>query len=663
MLLVLALSLTLASPDVLQSHLDTSISPRVDFFQYANGGWFKKNPIPPAESTWGINNEVRDDLYARLRTVNEKAAKSNAAEGTDDQKVGDFWTTGLDENKAEEEGLKPLQPYLDKINAVTNLQQAIDTGFRLHEIGVNVFCDFSVSQDERASDVETVYLSQGGLGLPDRSFYFNPEAGVAKVRAAYVPYIEGILQLAGSAEDAKQEAEQVFAFETELAKISRKREDLRDPEKNYNKMPVAEVTAKLDPSIDWPAELTEYHVQPHDVVVGQPEFFTGLEDVLKKTPIEDLKAYMRFHLISAYAPYLNKAADDLDFKFRHTVMSGQKEEQPRWKRVMTAENRAIGFILGRAFVKEYFPPSAKKRYSDLIEAIRSAYHKRIDALTWMSPETKKKAHEKLAAMIKKVGYPDKWKDYSALKIGRTSFCDNMLSAAQWRVQDNFSKFGKPVYRLEWGITPQTFNAYYNPLNNEIVMPAAAFAIPGLRDSEIDEALMYGNAAASWIGHEMTHGFDDEGRHFDAKGNLTDWWTKADAERFSQGAELMVKQFDAYEPIRGIHINGKACLGENIADYGGVLLGIDAFKQSRAYKEDRIIGGLTPMQRFFLGYALSWMDQQREESLRSQLLSDVHAPAKYRVIGPLSNIPEFYEAFGVKPGDPMWRAPELRPHIW
>ena len=314
-------------------------------------------------------------------------------------------------------------------------------------------------------------------------------------------------------------------------------------------------------------------------------------------------------------------------------------------------------------MKEYFPPAAKKRYSDLIDTFKAVYHNRIDLYDWMSPETKKKAHEKLTSMVKKVGYPDKWKDYSALKIGKNSFCENMMNASTWVFRDNISNFGKPVDRSEWGMTPQTFNAYYDPSNNEIVMPAAAFVIPGMKESEIDEALMYGNAGASWIGHEMTHGFDDEGRHFDSKGNLADWWTKEDSEQFDKRAQVMVEQFNVYEPLPGIHINGKATLGENIADYGGLLLGIDAFKLSKAYKANKKIGGLTPMQRFFLGYDLSWLGEQTSQSLRRGLLSDVHSPAKYRVNGPLSNLPDFYEAFGIKQGDPMWRPADKRPNIW
>ena len=344
-------------------------------------------------------------------------------------------------------------------------------------------------------------------------------------------------------------------------------------------------------------------------------------------------------------------------------MSGQKEPQPRWKRVLGSENQSIGFILGRLFVKDYFPPTAKKRYSDLVEAIRKSLSRRINKLDWMSPATKAKAQDKLAAVKKKVGYPEKWKDYSKLSVGRSSYCDNIIRANQWAFKDMLSKFGKPVDHTEWGMPPQIFNAYYSASENEIVLPAAGFAIPGMKDSDIDDALLYGNAGAGWIGHELTHGFDDQGRQYDKKGNLKSWWTKADEASFKKRAELMVQQFNQYEPIKGIHINGKAALGENIADYGGLLIGLDAFKLTKAYKSGKKIAGLTPLQRYFLGYTIGWLENQRPELLRRELLSDVHAPAKWRVIGPLSNIPEFYQAFGIKKGDPMWRPANQRVHVW
>ena len=376
-----------------------------------------------------------------------------------------------------------------------------------------------------------------------------------------------------------------------------------------------------------------------------------------------LRDYLRVQLVDAYAGALNKAIDDESFSFYGKVLRGQKEQRPRWKRTLDAENRAMGMILGRIFVAEYFPDSAKQRYNAAVEAIRGAYAERIDRLDWMSAATKAKAREKLAAVVKKVGYPDKWKDYSALVVGRDSYAQNVMNARRWGWNDMLSKFGKPVDRSEWGMTPQTYNAYYNPSNNEIVLPAAQFAIPGFKDGDIDDAVVYGYAAASTIGHEITHGFDDEGRQFDAKGNLADWWTADDARKFNERAQVMVRQFDSYEPLPGLHINGKASLGENIADYGGILIGLDAFKKTEQYKRGEKIAGYTPVQRFFLGYALSWIFQQRDEALRQGLLSDVHAPPKWRVNGPLANIGEFHDAFGVKPGQAMYRAEADRVRIW
>jgi len=661
-LIPLLLATALSRPDVVRANIDFSVKPGVDIFDYANGAWLKKHPIPASESSWGVGKEVNEELYKQLRQISEQSAKRSSKPGTDDQKVGSFWKTAMDEAKAERVGLTPLRPDLDRIEAISNTQDALDTAFILQREGVESFFGFAVYQDEKSSDTMAVHLGQGGLGLPDRDFYFNPEAGVAKIRTAYLTHLENLLKMASSA-DPKAGAANVMAFETAMAKFSRKLEDLRDPEHNYNKMPTAEVTAKFTPSIDWATRLTGWKLKPRTIIVGQPEFFSGLEKLLADTPTETLKDYLRAHLVNRYSSFLNKEADKEDFYFNHQVLSGQRQPRPRWKRVIDSENDAIGFVLGHVFVKAYFPAAAKGRYENLVEAFRGAYGERIDKLDWMSPKTKTKAHQKLAAITKKVGYPNKWKDYSALTIGTKSYCDNMMAASRWAFDDMVSKFGKPVDRTEWTMTPQTYNAYYNPSNNEIVLPAAMFTIPGFKDADVDDAVVYGYAGASTIGHEMTHGFDDEGRQFDAKGNLADWWTKEDAKKFQARAALMVKQFNAYKPIPGLHINGSASLGENIADYGGLLLGIDAFKKTKQYKQGKKIDGLTPMQRYFLGYALSWMSQYRDQVTRRILLSDVHSPAKWRVIGPFSNIPDFYKAFDVKPGQPMWRAPSDRVHIW
>ena len=647
---------TMPPPDFLRANMNMAVDPGVDFFEYANGGWLKAHPIPASESAWGIGNEVDDQLRTTLRQINERAAAGSHPHGSDQQKIGDFWTTAMDTALADRLGVQPLAPQLAKIDAARDVDAILDQGFAMMPIGVRAFFRFGAAM--------AVHLSQGGLGLPDRDFYFNPEAGVAHIREEYVAHLARTLQLLGRDEaGAQAAAAQVMAFETRLAKVSRKREELRDPQRNYNKLATSEVTAKLTPQVDWSARLRGWKLAPETVIVGQPEFFTALDGLLRSTPVPVLQDYLRVRLVDRYGDNLGKAFDDEVFRFFGQVLSGQKEQRPRWKRVLDDEGGAMGMVLGRIFVKDYFPAAAKQRYVTMVDAIRDAYSTRIDQLDWMSPETKAKAHAKLAAITPKVGYPDQWKDYSALVVGRESYAQNMMNAARWNFADMLSKYGKPVDRSEWDMTPQTYNAYYNPSNNEIVLPAAIFTIPGMLDANVDDAVVYGYAGASTIGHEITHGFDDEGRQFDTAGNLADWWTAQDDARFRERAALMVKQFDAYEPLPGLHINGKASLGENIADYGGVLLGLDAFKKTEQYKKGEKIGGLTPLQRYFLGYALGWMSQQREEVLRARLLSDVHAPAKWRVLGPMSNIPEFYEAFGIKAGQPMWRPEAERVRIW
>ena len=650
--------------DFLRADIDPKVDPRQDFFDYANGGWLASHPIPASESAWGIGSLVEEDTYATLRKINEDSANGRWAAGSYPRKVGDFWKTAMDTARADEQGVHPLDDEMDRIDRVANAGDAMAEAFTLAQIGIDAFFESDISQDEKDSAVYAVHFNQGGLGLPERDFYFNPEQGVAKVRSEYVAHLSRVLQQLGrKSADADAAAARVMAFETELARISRKIEDLRDPDRNYNKMTPAEFTAKYTPHIPWNDRMYSWGVQPATVIVGQPDFFQSLDGLLQKTDVKVLRDYLRLHLVDAYAPTLAKSFDDEHFRFYGQVLRGQKEQRERWKRVIDTENRTIGKILGQAYVQDHFPPAAKARYTAMVEAIRSAYHDRIERLAWMSPETKAKALAKLAAITAKVGYPDKWEDYHGINIATESYCQNVMRARLWHFNDQVRKFSLPVDRSEWDMNPQTYNAYYNPSNNEIVLPAAIFTIPGVADAQIDDAVAYGYVGAGTIGHEITHGFDDEGRKFDAHGNLSDWWTAEDASKFQQRADVLARQFDAYEPIPGIHINGKASLGENLADFGGLMIGIDAFMKTEQYRKGVKIGGLTPMQRFFLGYALGWMSQQRPEVLRSHLLSDVHAPAKWRVLGPLSNIPAFYEAFGVKPGDAMWRPADQRAAIW
>lgn len=547
-----------APKDFLAAHLDTSVDPGVDFFQYANGGWLKAHPIPASESTWGIGNEVDNELYTRLRTISESAALMKTARGSDQQKIGDFWSTAMDAEKADRLGAHPLDAELARIDAIDSPAGAIDAAFAFKPIGVGVLFRFGVGQDDKDSATMAVQVRQGGLGLPERDFYFNPEAGVAKIRADYVDHIARTFALLGrEPQAAKATAAQVMAFETALAQASRRLEDLRDPEKNYNKLTPAEFTAKYTPSIDWAARLAAWGVKPDYLLVGQPEFFAAEDRLLRETPLPVLRDYLRYHLVDDYATYLSSAFDAEHFRFHGQAMSGQKEQRPRWKRALDEQNDALGMVLGRIFVKEYFPAASKQRYTAMVEAIRGTFRDRIQRLDWMGDETKTKALAKLAAVTPKVGYPDTWKDYSALVIGRDSYAANVMAAARWRFRDNLSKFGKPVDRTEWEMTPQTYNAYYNPSNNEIVLPAAIFMVPGVPDAQVDDAVAYGYVAASTIGHEITHGFDDEGRQYDMQGNLSGWWTQEDTDRFNVAAQKMVAQFDAYEPLPGLHITSWA----------------------------------------------------------------------------------------------------------
>lgn len=655
-----------AGPDYLASHVDTTVNPAQDFFAWCNGAWIKSNPIPADEVSWSIAHLVDNQIYDIKKKINTDAADANAAAGTDTKKIGDFWATGMDSAKADKLGYSPLDEQLKKINAVASVNDVISVMVEMEPLGVGAFYGgFYVAQDARHSDQMAVTLWQGGLGLPDRDYYFDTAADMQAIRDAYPAHIAAMLKLTGyPADKADAVSKDIMKFETNLAESSRTLAALRDDYANYNKMATIDVNKRLTPSIDWQMICQQHGCMNVDsIIVGQPEFFTRLDKELHTTDIEVLKAYIQYQLVSTYAGYLSADIDNEDFNFYGKMLQGAETQRPRWKRVLDAEEDAMGMVLGKLYVAQYFDEKTKQRYVNLVEAIRTAYSERIDKLTWMSDTTKAKAHDKLQKMTKKVGYPDKWKDYSALVINANSYCENMMNAARWRFNDMISKYGKPIDRTEWDMTPQTYNAYYNPSNNEIVLPAAIFIIPGLPDSLADDAVVYGYAAASTIGHEITHGFDDQGRNYDASGNLSNWWTENDARQFKSRAQVMIDQFNGYEPLPGKHINGAATIGENIADYGGILLGWDAFMKTEQYKKGEKIGGYTPAQRYFMGYALGWMGHQRDEQLAQRLMTDVHAPAKWRVLGPLSNCPAFYDAFKVKEGDAMWRPDSLRVSIW
>ena len=654
---------TEVKPDVVASNMDTTVKPGNDFFAYANGGWLAKNPIPGDESHWGIGNLVNEELYKRVLTINEKAVAEKAASGPSRQ-LADFWLSAMDTVAIEKDGIKPLQPELDKINAINSIPSLVQliTDWQIKGISP-AFGEF-ITQDMKNSSQMALYLYQGGLGLPNRDYYFNTDTGTTNIRNAYPKHIAHMLHLLGDdTVTAAQHAAAIMQLETKLAKASRKLEALRDPYANYNKFAIADVK-KLTPAIDWKAWATQYGAGSVDsVIVGQPEFFTALQSVLTTIPLSDWKAYMRWNLVNRSADFLSKPFEEADFDFYSKTIRGVDRQRPRWKNVLDNQKRVMGELVGQLFVKEYFNETAKKRYEDMVEAIRAALKDRINKLDWMGDSTRQKALQKLATIKKKVGYPDKWKDFSGMKIERDAYVLNMQRASEWWHQREVKKLGKPVDRTEWDMPPQEYNAYYNPSNNEIVLPAGIFTVPGYRDEELDDAVVYGYGAASTIGHEITHGFDDEGRQFDAAGNLVSWWTKQDEEKFNKKAQVMIDQFNGYVVVDTLRINGKATLGENIADLGGILLGWDAFQKTDQYKKGEKIAGYTPSQRYFLGYALGWLGHTKKKSLANQLRTDVHSPAKYRVNGPMADVNAFYETFHVQPGDTLYRPDSLRVKIW
>ncbi len=650
-------------PDVLAVNLDTSIRPGEDIFMYANGGWIKRNPIPAEESQWGIGNLVIEENTRRLREISESAAKENAAKGTAAQKIGDFWLAAMDTLKIEADGTTPLNTYLHKIESINDTKSLLAVFAELDQIGVNGPISFGVGQDAKNSDLNALQLWQTGIGLPEREYYFKNDSSTIQIRTAYVKnIIQTLVMIGDDSSKAAKAAIDILSLETSLAKVHRKMEDLRDPYANYNKMTFANLT-NLCPAVNWDSFLLENGIGKTDsVIVGQPEYYQAVNKLLKSTPVAIWKSMLRYRLTKRFSEVLPDQFGKLAFDFGK-LFSGAKQRKARWKRVIRAEENAMGEVLGQLYVKEFFNEKAKKRYENMVEAVKAAYSERIKKLTWMSDTTKKKALTKLAAVKMKVGYPNKWKDFSSMEIVKESYFQNAVNTSKWWHHYEMNKLGKQVDRDEWDMTPQTYNAYYNPSNNEIVLPAGIFTVPGFKDEELDDATVYGYAGASTIGHEITHGFDDEGRQYDEKGNLQSWWTKTDEEKFNTRASVMVNQFNSFEPLAGSHINGKATLGENIADLGGIIIGLDAFKQTAQFKANKSIAGLSPIQRYFLGYALGWMGYPTEQSLKSQLMTDVHSPAKYRVNGPFVNVKEFYSAFDIQPKDKIYRADSVRVNIW
>ena len=652
------------TPTLDSKNMDTSVKPQDDFFLYANGGWIKNTEIPPEYSRWGSFNQLIEQNNDALHKITEKAAKTpaNSKTAPELQKVGDYYGSGMDEKAIDAARTKPLQDEFNRIDAMKDRNDVLKEIAHIHSFGGNVFFRFGSGQDDKDSTHEIAQAGQGGLGLPDRDYYTKTDDASKKIRDQYVAHVTKMLTLLGEpAAKAADDAKKILAMETSLAQASRTRVELRDPQKNYNKMKQSELQA-LTPDWNWVDYFKEINLsEPGDINVRQPDFFKAGNTTFTSTPIDDWKAYLRWHLINAMAPELSKDFVNEDFSFKETTLRGTKQIKPRWKRVVTSTDGAIGEALGKLYVADNFPPEAKARALELVNNLKEALADRIKTLEWMDEPTKQEALKKLAAFTVKIGYPDKWRDYSLLKIDRGPFVLNAIRADNFESNRELNKIGKPVDRTEWGMTPPTVNAYYNPNMNEIVFPAGILQPPFFY-AKADDAMNYGGIGAV-IGHEMTHGFDDQGRQFDATGNLRDWWSPESAAKFKERSQAIVTQYSEYEPLPGLHVNGELTQGENIADLGGVKLAYAALQKAQAGKPQPKIDGYTPEQRFFLSFAQIWRSKQRDEDLKLRLNTDPHSPAHYRTNGPLSNLPEFAKAFNLPDNSPMIRPPDKRVNIW
>ena len=651
--------------DPLASHIDSTVKAGDDFFLFANGKWFNANPIPPSEQANGLWQLIQDTINAQVRNVCESsAALKDAPKGSNKQKIGDFFYAGMDSVSLNKKGLADLKEDLDRIDAIKDIKGLVKEAAYVHSVSGSPLFRFYVVQDDRISSKYAIFIGQGGLSLPDRSFYFDNDARAVMIRGKFTGHLTNMYRIMGYTETAaKLAAEHSMKLETALAKVSRKREDTRDPLKNYTKLPLAKLKASM-PNFDWDLFTQSVGLKNVDtVIVGQPEFLTAENEYLKSIPLDDWKNYLKFQMIRGLSRFLDDKTFLESFSFYSTVLRGVKEPKPRWKRVVEQTDRSLGELIGQVYVNEYLPKGTKVKLQEIGKAIMDVYAERITNLDWMSNATRQKALKKLSTVIIKVGYPDKWKDMSSLEVDRSSFVKNGMNANKWEFAYNISKFGKPVDRTEWDMEPQTYNAYYNPSNNEIMIPGCNIIIPGYERVMADDALLYSVIGGSTFGHEITHGFDDQGCKYDEYGNLHNWWTREDSTRFFARTKLIVRQFNGFIAVDSLHINGELTQGENIADLGGVIMGYEAFKKTAQFKNKEIVAGLNPDQRYFLGYALSWMVNTRPEAIANQVKSDEHAPPRFRVLGPLSNIPEFYTAFNIKQGDAMWRPDSLRVKIW
>jgi putative endopeptidase len=649
-------------------NIDTAVRPQDDFFKYVNGGWVNKATIPADQGRWGSFNELRefnnDAVLSVLKKAGENAEKY--PDGTDQRKAADFYSIGMDSVLAEKVGMEPLKPYLEKINSIQNKNEIQDYLIADILTGGGAFFGLTVIPDLKNSKKMAAYIEAGGLGLPERDYYLNEDEKSKETREKYKEHVANLFKLSGEdAATAATKAVTVLRLETQLAKKMLSKEDRRNPALQYNLHSTSQLS-KLVPSMDWNKYFTELKVDEDTIIVTEPAFMREYEKVVSTYKLDDVKTYLKAALLRGSAPFLNNAFVSESFAFNGKYLSGTDKMRPRWKRVLEVTDGFLGEAIGKLYVEENFPPEAKQKALDMVENIKLAFADRLKKLDWMSDSTKEMALKKLSTFTVKIGYPDKWKDYGGLKIEKSpekaSYLNNAINAARFQVEEQIAKLGKPVDKSEWEMTPQTVNAYYNPLFNEIVFPAGILQ-PPFYDYRADEAVNYGGIGAV-IGHEISHGFDDQGSQFDADGNLKNWWASKDLALFQQKGKAYAEQYNKYEPLPGVFVQGQFTLGENIGDLGGIVMAYEGLQ--RFYKTNKkpdLIDGLTPEQRFFMSWGTIWRIKSRDETLRKQVLTDPHAPGMYRANGPLTNFEPFYEAFDVKEGDKMYRPESERVKIW
>ena len=649
-------------------NMDTTVSPREDFFRFVNGRWLDTNEIPEDKTVWGSFNELREKTDADALALLEGAAKSDSLDPKSDQaKAVYLYKTIMDTVNRNKQGIEPIKPYLAKINAIENKQDLQNYLTEMQMYGGGGFFNFGVGADRKDSNMNVAYLNPGGLGLPDRDYYVADDSDSKDKKQKYEEHVARMLQYLGdSPEEAGKNAEKVVNFETTLAKPRLDKVERRDARKTYNPMTVAQLQ-KTVPAVEWNRYFTEIGAKSFDtIIVSQPRYMEAVQKAIASNSVEDWKQYLRWSLLNDAAGTLTTEIEDANWDFYGKTLTGAQKQLPRNERALATINQSIGEALGKLYVEEHFPAEAKKKAEEMIQNVIKAYENRIDKLTWMSDSTKVKAKQKLETTTIKVGYPDEWKDYSKLEVKSPeqggSYFQNMLNAARWNVQKDIADLGEPVDKKEWFMAPQIVNAYYNPSYNEIVFPAAILQ-PPFYDYKADAAVNYGGIGAV-IGHEISHGFDDSGSRFDAEGNLNNWWSDKDLEQFETLGGKLADQYSAVEVLDSVYINGKFTLGENIGDLGGVNAAYDGLQiYLKENGNPGKIDGYTPEQRFFLSWATVWRTKMRDEALRNKIKTDPHSPGQYRATVPLQNIDAFYEAFDIQPGDPMYVKPENRVKIW